>query len=155
MCHVLNTLPCLPASVINVVRVISATEFMDYVQLNKRVNQQWLRHTTQEQPCVVANALVHYQSLMRFSNLARGMRRQCEGRLGFLWDFIQRIGLPQILYNAYAYYYRGSAAKKTCDLKNWKLFKNEYGEGPAYFEEKRGSKPSKDMEKCLAILSTA
>jgi len=32
-----------------------------YVRGDERVNQKWLKRALEERPCVVANAIIHYQ----------------------------------------------------------------------------------------------
>ena len=112
--------------------IISTIEFFRYVKGNTRVNQKWLQLAMQKRPCVVANALIHYEHLMKFCNLAREMRQRCE-KCG------KRCNLAE--------------SKKCCHLQNWNAFKSQYGEGPSYYEEENeAGRTSNDTLACKALL---
>ena len=82
---------------------ISVAEFMAYVRSNDRVNQKWL---AQADPCVVANGFVHYHFMMPTIQLARELRKKCDGMV-----------------NA-----------TTCHDRNWVEFKAAFGSGPNYLK---------------------
>jgi hypothetical protein len=84
---------------------ISSAEFMKYVQGSPKMNQKWLRGAIFEMPCVIADAIVHYQHVMQMGTLMRTMRAACRG------------------------------GDKPCQEKNWVKFNATYGEGPRYFDE--------------------
>jgi hypothetical protein len=108
---------------------ISVEEFLAYVRGNERVNQQWLAATLRERPCIVANAYLHYDFVMRAARLMRILRGSCPGSLR---AFFQR---------------RASA---TCHARNFELFMSVFGAGPTYFEE---TEDSPDAAKCVERIS--
>ena len=62
---------------------VSIIEFLAYVRSSKGVNQLWLDHAMREEPCVVANAQIHYNHTLRFSSWAISLRRRCGNRFRF------------------------------------------------------------------------
>jgi hypothetical protein len=116
---------------------ISGVEFVEYVRKNKRVNQKWLIESVIERPCIVANALVHYQFVMKMSRVARGLRDICAGSW---WTF----AFPA-----------DPAKSQACAERNFVIWKDVFGDGPAYYEEENGPQNSPDAAKCSeAIAST-
>ena len=59
--------------------VLSPREFFDYVESSPRVNQKWLSRARENQPCFVANMLLHYQHLMKIAGLAHNLHHRCDG----------------------------------------------------------------------------
>ena len=86
-------------------QVITSAEFMKYVRDNDRVNQKWLSSAIQDTPCVVADAIVHYQHILRMGTLMRAMRAQCNKM----------------------------EDRKACNEKNWVSFNRTFGGGPQYY----------------------
>lgn len=113
---------------------ISKEEFFDYLTTNSRINQEWLQHVRVHRPCFVANALVHYQHIMRFGNMGRSLRYRCGNK-----------------YNRYNW-----ETREACTQQNWKLFKMYYHK-PEYFEDEgmhgRSEEESKDKDLCLKFIN--
>ena len=98
---------------------ISTSEFMHYVRTSERVNQKWLNHSLTDDPCIVANAIIHYQHTYLVCNAARTMRATCESKDE-----------------------ASGEDKATCDKKNYDVFVKDYWkDGPQYISE--------DKPKCL------
>ena len=90
--------------------VISASEFMHYVRTIERVNQKWLDHSLKDDPCMVANAIIHYQHTYLVCGAARTMRAKCASK--------------------------DEADKLSCDKKNYDVFlKDVWKDGPQYISE--------------------
>ena len=89
--------------------MISSAEFMSYLRGNERVNQKWLRRAEEERPCVVANALLHYQFVIAYAKLAVELRGNCiDG---------------------------GVDTSSQCPQTNWETIQQWYGKGPPYVAE--------------------
>lgn len=109
---------------------ISVQEFFTFLESSNRVNQNWLTRARKKQPCFVANALVHYENLMKFAGLMRSLRRRCEA------DYVP--------------------SKTSCHAENWRFFKAEYGDGPVYFaDEGFDGDKSPDAEACRKRIAVA
>jgi hypothetical protein len=85
---------------------ISVAEFLTYCRTNSRINQKRLDGALQMQPCVVANALIHYQWTMKYRWIARRDRGACAS----------------------------ASNEAACHAQNWVHYKEMWGSGPAYFE---------------------
>ena len=90
---------------------ISSAEFMRYVRNSTRVNQKWLALAIENDPCMVANGIVHYQHTYVACNVSRVMRSACSGK--------------------------NKTNKLRCDEENFKVFdKTVWKGGPRYLHNK-------------------
>ena len=107
--------------------LITGAEFLAYVRADERVNQKWLTRALDERPCVVANAILHYQTVMGFCELAESLRAECTDN---------------------------DNKTSECVMANWVAIQQWYGNGPPYVEEHddgSGSAEPANHAQCLEI----